>query len=743
MKTPISAPPDDLPAVAAVMPLRPVHHTYSYRVPDGASLAVGTVVRIPFGQKKGEVKPTLGVVWEQVNDNKPVPVAKLKDLSVLADWPPLQPSLMRFVKWAADYTMTPVGNFLRMALPIADVSRKTPTESRVSLAEILPQTGKKHTVVRQKILDLLHDRPGLTRGEIHDAVGASPAVVKKMLDEGWLVAHAVTVEEHVAVRQHPEKIILPTYNPDQQIAADTLEKQVREKIFAATLLDGVTGSGKTEVYFAAIRAALTQGQQALVLVPEIALTAQFLQRFTKAFGVAPVAWHSHLTPAQRRKHLKAIVHGEAQVILGARSALFLPYADLGVVIVDEEHDGSYKQEEGVFYNARDLSIKRGQEENFPVILVSATPSLETFNNAQAGRYHWLKLPGRYAAAQMPSIEVADMRQAKIRRTQFLSPVLLEQMKETLERGEQVMLYLNRRGYAPLTLCRACGYRMECPHCSAWMVQHRLHGALMCHHCGNHIVAPKNCPSCQAEDSLAPCGPGVERIEDEVKANFPDKRVAILSSDTLKSMTTLSGVLDKIQNREIDILIGTQIVAKGHHFPMLTLVGIVDADLGLGGGDLRAGERTFQLLHQVSGRAGRGDRPGHVLVQSFMPEHRVIQSMVKGERDSFLAVEAQERQQAGMPPAGRLAGIIVSSRYQDKAENCAMALARSAPKVDGIQVLGPAQAMIFKLRDIYRYRLLVKAAKNKNIQAYIADWLAHAGSHSGARIQIDIDPYSFM
>jgi primosomal protein N' (replication factor Y) (superfamily II helicase) len=723
--------------IVSVVPLRPVAKSYSYLVPAGEQPTLGQIVRIPFGKKDGE--PTLGVIWSLEGDQT-VDRSKLKTLTLLNDWPPISDNLRQFIDWSAHYTVSALGSFMRMALPISDVLRPTPTQTRYKIGTSAPKTL---TAARQKVIDLLEKGGMLTRVEIHAATGVSDSVIKALATDGLIEAVTVSAESEFETTVDPLNINLPDYNPPQQKAADQLVDIVKANDFSVSLLDGVTGSGKTEVYFAAVKQALAQHKQVLILVPEIALTTQFIERFTKRFGVAPVAWHSHLTPAQRRRNLKAIVHGQAQVILGARSALFLPHRALGLIVVDEEHDSSYKQEEGVYYNARDLAIKRAQIEQFPVILVSATPSLETYHNAQSGRYDWIKLPTRFAAAELPEIKIIDMRAQKMKRTEFLSAQLLESMKETLAKNEQVMLYLNRRGYAPLTLCRTCGHRIECPRCTAWMVQHRTNAALMCHHCGWHMASPKKCPSCDTPDSLVACGPGVERIEDEVKLHFPDKRVAILSSDTHKSMAALSDTLHQIENKEVDILIGTQIVAKGHHFPMLTLVGIVDADLGLGGGDLRAGERTFQVLQQVSGRAGRGDRPGHVMLQSFIPDHRVIQSLAHGQRDEFLEVETHERVQSHMPPAGRLAGIIISSKDEIKAKRFADELSRVAPVSDAIRILGPAPAPMFRVRLNYRFRLLVKANKDQNIQRFILEWLSRAKTPSGVRVQVDIDPYSFM
>lgn len=722
-------------SIVSIVPLRPVSKAYSYLAPT--RVQVGQVVRIPFGRKR-EAEPTLGVVWSLEGDTS-LSSDKLKSCELLPDWPILSSSLRQFLEWSAEYTLSPLGTFLRMALPIADVTRPTPQQMRYRLVS---SVGVK-TSARQKVVTLLTQGGMLTRVEIKILTGVSDAVITAMAKEGIIEGLSVSAEQQLQTDIAADIMDMPDYNPDQQVAANSLKQRVEANEFSVTLLDGVTGSGKTEVYFAAIQQALLQDKQALILMPEIALTTQFISRFTKRFGVAPITWHSHLTPAQRRRHLKSIVHGQARVILGARSALFLPYDRLGVIIIDEEHDSSYKQEEGIFYNARDLGIKRAQLESIPMILVSATPSLETYFNAQQGKYHWLKLVTRYADAQLPTVKTIDMRAEKIPRTQFLSPTLIEAMRETLNKGEQVMLYLNRRGYAPLTLCRSCGHRIECPRCSAWMVQHRTNHGLMCHHCGWQSRPPKTCPACDTPDSLTAIGPGVERIEDEAKVHFPDKRIAVLSSDTQKSMTTLSATLDKIANKEIDILIGTQIVAKGHHFPQLTLVGVVDADLGLGGGDLRAGERTFQILQQVSGRAGRGDKAGQVLLQSFMPDHRIIQSIVSNERDAFLKIEAEERRQAGMPPSGRLAGVIISAKKEDAARRFADHLAQTAPVVDGLRVLGPAQAPIFKLRHQYRYRLLVKASKAVKLQNVLAYWVLSQQSPSGVRVQIDIDPYSFM
>jgi primosomal protein N' (replication factor Y) len=509
------------------------------------------------------------------------------------------------------------------------------------------------------------------------------------------------------------------------------------------LLDGVTGSGKTEVYFEAMAAALKAGRQALVLLPEIALTAQWLERFERRFGARPVEWHSELTELQRRRAWRSIAKGNVPVVVGARSSLFLPLPHLGLIVVDEEHDASFKQEEGVIYNARDMAVVRGRIEGFPVVLSSATPSLETIVNVERGRYRVLRLPERHAGALLPEIRVIDMREENAARQSWLSPTLREALGDALAAGEQSMLFLNRRGYAPLTLCRACGHRLQCPNCTAWLVEHRLHGTLQCHHCGFTISPPATCPSCGAERKFAPIGPGVERLVEEVTSLYPVARTAIMASDTLPGPRAAADLVKRMDRHQIDILIGTQVMAKGHHFPMLTLVGVVDADLGLAGGDLRAAERTFQLLSQVAGRAGRAERPGRVYLQTYMPEHPVMQALVSGDRATFYAAESAARQDHGMPPFGRLAAVIVSGPDRDAVDAAAGALGRTAPRDHGIQVLGPTQAPLALLRGQHRRRLLLKAPRDADVPAALRAWIAQVRHPHAVRIQVDVDPYSFF
>ncbi|HPD83747.1 MAG TPA: primosomal protein N', partial [Alphaproteobacteria bacterium] len=423
--------------------------------------------------------------------------------------------------------------------------------------------------------------------------------------------------------------------------------------------------------------------------------------------------------------------------------LFLPYQELGLIIVDEEHDPAYKQEEGVIYHARDMAVVRANLGAFPIVMVSATPSLETMQNAWQGRYHHLSLPARHGGAALPDIHLIDLKVDKPEdRQHFIAPTLKAAMASTIDRKEQVLLFLNRRGYAPLTLCRTCGHRFQCPRCTAWLIEHRRTGKLHCHHCDHYVRMPEKCPECGEGDSLAACGPGVERILEEVKESFPVARVMVLSSDTATTHDDLRAMLDQIQNYDVDIIIGTQIIAKGHHFPKLTCVGVVDADLGLTGGDLRATERVYQLLHQVAGRAGREDKQGTVYLQTFVPESRVMQALARGERDEFLEIELQEREAANMPPISRLAGIIVSGRDENQVRQAAQALGRVAPQSAKIQTLGPAEAPMYRLRGKFRYRLLVRAEKNIDLQKAIKHWLDAVKTPSTIRVQVDIDPQSF-
>jgi primosomal protein N' (replication factor Y) (superfamily II helicase) len=536
---------------------------------------------------------------------------------------------------------------------------------------------------------------------------------------------------------------IPALTTEQQRASDELLTNAIAQKFSVTLLDGVTGSGKTEVFSEALAHALKEGQQVLVLLPEIAMTAALIDRLAERFGVRPTEWHSELTDKQRRLNWHAVLQNKAKFILGARSALFLPYADLGLIVVDEEHEAAYKQEDGVTYHGRDMAVVRARLGNIPIILSSATPSLESMHNAQTKKYRHVVLNERYGEASMPHIKLIDLRQEKIPAQYFISDPLLEALKAALAQKQQAMLFLNRRGYAPLTLCRACGLRLQCPHCTSWLIEHKKVERLRCHHCDYSVSLPKACPKCKAEGRFAACGPGVERIAEEIKARLPEARSAIMASDTLPGPKAAQKLIEQMENRSLDILVGTQIMAKGYHFPRLTLVGVIDADLGLGGGDPRATERTFQLLQQVAGRSGRAEDEGHVLLQTTAPDHPVMQALVKGNRDAFMAAELKERATYRLPPFSRLAAITVSGRKVAQVMACANKIAAAAPREEKLRVLGPAPAPFAVLRGRTRYRLLVQAPRAVNLSATLRTWLAALKFPRTVRVQVDIDPYSFL
>jgi primosomal protein N' (replication factor Y) (superfamily II helicase) len=730
-----------VPDRARVLLPLPLAGAYDYRIDPAAGLKPGDFVHVPLGRRS-----LAGVIW----DGAPaadLPEARLKQVGARCDVPPMPEEMRRFIDWVSAYTMAPPGAVLRMAMSVPDALEAPRPVVAARLAAAAPDPADpliKVTPSRRRVLETMRGHPPQPVAEIARAAGVGPAVVRGMVDLGWveLIETASPPGDGAAAA-----LAAPVLSPDQDAAARALVGKLTEG-FSVTLLDGVTGSGKTEVYFEAIAANLGAGRQSLVLLPEIALSAQWFDRYARRFGAAPAVWHSEIGAAQRRRTWREIADGTAKVIVGARSALFLPFAQLGLIVVDEEHEAAFKQEDGVHYHARDMAVVRARFAKCPAVLVSATPSLETVINVERGRYAAVHLPDRHGGAALPEIRTIDLRHDPPPRNAFLSPTLRDALRANLEAGEQSMLFLNRRGYAPLTLCRACGHRLSCPSCTAWLVEHRRTGRLLCHHCGYTAARPDSCPSCSATDSFVPCGPGVERVAEEAAALFPDARIEVVTSDTVESPRAAEAFIRRMAEHAIDILVGTQIVAKGHHFPKLTLVGVVDADLGLAGGDLRAAERTYQLLHQVAGRAGRALHAGRALLQTYMPEHPVMQAMVRlsagrDARDRFLAAEADERQRHGWPPFGRLAALIVAGPDAAAVDGVARRLGATAPQGEGVEVLGPAPAPLALLRGRHRRRLLIKARRDIDLQASIAAWLAPLKVPANVRVQVDIDPYSFL
>ncbi len=720
--------------VAVLIPL-PVAGAYDYRVPESMDLAPGRFVRVPLG-----VREVTGVVWGEAEGD--VDESKLRDIVAALEIPPLPADLLRTVAWTASYTMTPPGAVLRMAMSVPEALDPPRVETAYVIARSAPSDGVRLTDARNRVLGFLADGRARKAAEIARATGAGAGVVRGLVGHG--LVRAISVEPAMDVPQPDWRRRGPGLTPSQESAATRLRGQIAAgETGTVTLLDGITGSGKTEVYFEAIAAALARGRQVLVLLPEIALTVDWLRRFENRFGAPPLHWHSDVTGARRRETWRAVSTGKARVVVGARSALFLPFSDLGLIVVDEEHDGSFKQEDGVIYNARDIAVVRARHAACPVVLASATPTLETVVNVERGRYEKIVLPERFGGSAMPGIAAIDMREESLAPQTWLSPGLRDAVARALGAGEQALLFLNRRGYAPLTLCRACGHRIECPNCSTWLVDHRLAGRLQCHHCGFAARPPESCPKCEADDAFVACGPGVERLTEEAAEAFPGARTALMSSDALRSAAAAEELIGGIRRHDYDIVIGTQLVAKGHNFPDLTLVGVVDADLGLDGGDLRAAERSFQVLHQVAGRAGRASRPGHALIQTYNPDHPVMAALVAGDRDGFLASEARAREAHGMPPFGRLAGIVVSGRSEAAVDTACRALGRAAPRGSEIRILGPAPAPLALIRGRHRRRFLVKAPQGVRIQPAIERWLRQVPMRRGVRVHVDIDPYTFM
>jgi primosomal protein N' (replication factor Y) (superfamily II helicase) len=708
--------------------------TYSYRAPDELALAPGDIVCVPLGAREATA-----VVWAENPTPNPRLDNRLKDVEQKLELPPLRPELRSFVDWVANYTVSSRGMVLRMCLRMGE-HLGAPRE-RVGV-RLVGSPPERMTRARRRVLDLLADGMVRAKSEAAREAGVSAGVIDGLIDEGSLQSMVLPPEP---VAQQPEPDFAQAeLTPDQHAAAAALKATVATGGYSVTLLDGVTGSGKTEVYFEAVADVIRSGRQSLILMPEIALTAQFLDRFAARFGVRPAEWHSELSPRKRARTWKAVADGEVSVVVGARSALFLPYADLGLIVVDEEHDPAYKQEDGVHYHARDMVVVRGHIARIPVMLSSATPSLETEVNARRGRYARLALPERFGGQRLPSVEAIDLRHDRPPPGRFISPPLAGAVQTAIERGEQALLFLNRRGYAPLTLCRACGFRFSCPNCDAWLVDHRFRKQLVCHHCGFAMPHPPACPKCQAQNSFVAIGPGVERLEEEARELFPQARVLVLSSDLVVSVERMREEFADVAAGRFDIVIGTQLVAKGHHFPMLNLVGVIDADLGLSNGDPRAAERTFQLLHQVVGRAGRDAGVGHGFLQTHQPEHPVMRALIAQDREAFYSAEIVARKQAGYPPFGRLASIVVSGPDKHDTQSYARALARVAPAHDGVRVLGPAEAPLALVRGRHRMRLLVKAPRAFDLSAYLRDWLAAAPKKPGAiKLDIDVDPMSFL
>ena len=717
--------------IVSVQVTQPIGTALSYKVStEGCYL--GSYVQVSLGQKE-----VIGVVWGPNTINLEVDKIKviLKTLNVM----PMTSELMKFLEKVSLYTITPLSSVLRLATRVPNLGSAEVMDKKYSFYS---DEIKKLTTSRSKVLNFLKENHKL-KFELSEII--------KNCNVSSSVVHGLVSLEAVSVDWVPRDQEFLPLNPlvkgekltEEQTSA---VKKIRgAETYNTILLNGVTGSGKTEVYLECIADCIKENKQALVLLPEIGLTAEFLARVEARFGARPGEWHSGISLTERRRVWKMVSQGKLQLVVGARSALFLPFQNLGLIVVDEEHDHSYKQDDGVLYNARDMAVLRGSLSAARVVLASATPSLESWVNARKGKYLGVDLKWRYGGATLPTITAIDMRSESLSSGKWISPTLLSKIKEKLEKGEQTLLFLNRRGYAPVTICRSCGEQISCDQCDSRMVQHRFVERLICHQCGKTSRIPNKCNSCNSDDTLSVVGPGIERLAEEVTKLFPTARVGVLSSDLFTTPMSLRKQLSEIESGKIDIIVGTQLVAKGHNFPELTLVGVIDADLGLQGADLRAAERTFQLINQVSGRAGRQNKPGETLIQTYDPEHRVIKAILEADLEKFWSLEANDREKAGVPPFGRFVGIILSGVSLKNVEDTGKILFKNSTNLRnlGVQVFGPAPAPFSRIKGKYRQRLLVKAERKFPIQRFLKDWILTVKSRKGVRIQIDIDPYNFL
>jgi primosomal protein N' (replication factor Y) len=715
--------------IAAVMVSVSVEAPYSYRVPHGKAVSRGSIVAVPLNGRL-----TLGVVWGEPKDN--FAHNRLKDIEHIYDAPPLSDELLKTVDWVARYTLAPPGLVLRSVLRSSEALEP---ERPVTAYRKTGREPERLTPARLRVLETVGDGLAWAKSAIVGASGVTPSVIEGLEKSGALERLTVAAPP-IVLRPDPDAAP-PALSPEQTMALTQI-REIDPQSFGVALLDGVTGSGKTEVFFEAVADTLRAGRQAMVLLPEIALTHSFLDRFARRFGTRPAEWHSDMTPAQRTRIWRGVNNGSVRAVVGARSALFLPFHELGLIVLDEEHDGAFKQSDGVNYHARDMAVVRARFAGARVVLSSATPSVESRNNANSHRYSHVMLTSRFSDAALPDITALDMREEPPDKGQWIAPRLAREIFATLDRGEQALLFLNRRGYAPLTLCRACGHQYQCPDCDAWLVEHRFRGVLMCHHCGHEQKRPVACSECGTLDSLIPIGPGIERVAEEVAIRFPGTRPVVLSSD-MGSNSQLRDRFAEIERGDYDLVIGTQLVAKGHHFEKLTLVGVLDADLGLAHGDPRAAEKTFQLLTQVTGRAGRAAKAGRAFLQTWHPTHPVIEAMVKQDREAFYAHELEVRESGGLPPFGRLAALIVSASEHDDATGYARRLLSAAPQADNLRLFGPADAPVAMVRGRHRVRLLAQSARDFDLSGYVRFWLNSAERPKGnLRVQVDIDPMSF-
>ena len=712
---------------------------YDYKLTSDAD--IGAFVRCTVMNRQ-----YIGVIIGPGDSN--LEISKIKPIIEVCDLGLLSQADIKWIHKMSEWTLMSPGAVLRLIINVPDAFN--PPRVEQLYAYNFEATGKM-TDSRQAVCDAFqsNDNESMSVADIQNIAHVSSAVVKNMIKSNFLVPVDTREKSNDAFNYSYFDTKSVVLNDEQQSVADIIADSINKNEFSVFLLDGITGSGKTQVYFDSVLRAYNNGKSVLLMMPEIALTAQFINRFKQKFGAPPVVWHSNLTAARRRDIWRGVASGKIRIVVGTRSALFLPWQDLGLIVVDEEHDTSYKQEDMGLYHARDMAVLRAKISGFPIILASATPSFETLHNVVLGKYTRLCLRSRFGGASLPSIEAIDMREQhpevyKLDDKEIpgnLSPKLCEEIRNTLESKQQVMLFINRRGFAPIIQCKKCGWVAQCPDCSIGLNYHKHLGKMVCHMCGKMMSVPDKCPQCGNEVSMR--GAGLEKIEEEISVKFPNARTALVSSDTMMSREALERLVNKMENGEIDIIIGTQILAKGHHFPNLTLVGVIDADMGLFGTDFRAGEHTFQQLFQVAGRAGRGEFPGHVFLQTYQPEHPVIRAICAGNRDDFMWNDMESRKMAKMPPFGQLIAVIVEADKEQTLRKYCDQLAKVAPVLNGGKIMGPIAAQIYQIRNWYRMRFLISGDVRANLQPVVRAWLNKVKQPPNVRIKIDVNPQSFM
>ena len=745
--------------VEVAVPLH-VAQTFTYRLTPEQSLdaKLGARIKVPFGRKL--ITAYIVALHDGLSPDSNLAEADIKDAASLVDLEPVcTPQILQLARWVADYYASPIGEVIKATLPPginpppqgSFVKAKLRRFVRLKATDCEP---KKITDKQQRVLDVLAEAVSSQQG---------PMALQALLKEAGVGAATVSSLEKKglveifdeAVRRDPlaHASWLPvedyTLTSAQAAVLESINKQVDEESYGAFLLHGVTGSGKTEIYIRAMHAALARGRSAMMLVPEIALTPVFSRRLRSHFGDQVAIFHSSLQRGERFDEWTRVRNGEARVVIGTRSAVFAPVRNLGLIVVDEEHESTYRQQESPYYNARDTAIVRAQKESATVVLGSATPSLESFYNARTGKYQLLTLPERIAARPMAAARIVDMRAVFVRhgKPRVFSDELLDAIQETLDRKEQSIILLNRRGYSSFILCRSCGETIQCPNCDVTLTYHRSERVIICHYCNHRQAVPKVCPSC-GKKYIYYVGEGTEQIEEMLTQLFPALRVARIDRDTTARRRVFEQSLADFSAGKIDTLVGTQMLAKGHDFPNVTLVGVVSVDAGLALPDFRSAERTFQLITQVAGRAGRGDRPGQVLIQTYHPYHYALRHACAQDYDGFYNEEIHYRQNHSYPPFVALGSLLVHGRDLGRVRSDSLELRKqldAANEQRKCRILGPAPAPLARLKGEHRFQLLLKSRSRRHLRE-VADAALKAAAENGVNLRsvnLEIDPVSIM